>query len=169
MFASSNLGNMEKMPVSDYIVRFNDCDPLGHLNNARYIDYFLNAREDHLRDHYGIDLREWASRGIGFVVSYHEIRYLRPVLYNDRVAIQSALIGWGESWLTVEMLMFDLERKQLKAVMWTTFTRIDPRTGKRVAHPEDFMEWINGTLVEGVDLDRGVNGRVESLRTTDYS
>ena len=155
---------MEKTPVSFYTVRFNDCDPLGHLNNGRYIDYFLNAREDHLREHYGIDLREWASRGIGFVVSHHEIRYLRPVLYNDRVAIQSSLIGWGDSWLAVEMLMYDEERRQLKAILWTRFTRIDPRTGKRLVHPDDFMEWVNGALVEGISLDGGVNGRVEALR-----
>jgi len=155
---------MEKTPVSTYIVRFNDCDPMGHLNNARYIDYFLNAREDHLRDHYGIDLRDWAARGIAFVVSHHEIRYLRPVVYNDRVVIQSSLIGWGESWLAVEMLMFDADRRQLKALMWTRFARIDPRSGKRIEHPGDFMEWINGALVEGVSLDGGVNARVETLR-----
>jgi acyl-CoA thioester hydrolase len=155
---------MEKTPVSTYIVRFNDCDPLGHLNNARYIDYFLNAREDHLRDHYAIDLREWALKGIGFVVTHHEIRYLRPALYNDRVAIQSSLIGWGESWLTVEMLMFDEGRSQLKAIMWTRFTRIDPKLGRRIAHPEDFMHWIHGSLVDGIELEKGVSGRVEDLR-----
>ncbi|HLZ87802.1 MAG TPA: acyl-CoA thioesterase [Puia sp.] len=154
---------MEKMPVSSYIVRFNDCDPLGHLNNARYIDYFLNAREDHLREQYGIDLREWASRGIVFVVSHHDIRYLRPVTYNERVDIQSALIAWGESWLLVEMLMFDAAR-QLKAIMWTRFARIDPRTGKRAAHPEELLEWAKETLVEGIEVEKGLGGRVEKLR-----
>jgi acyl-CoA thioester hydrolase len=44
---------MEKTPISFYTVRFNDCDPLGHLNNSKYIDYFLNAREDHLKEHFG--------------------------------------------------------------------------------------------------------------------
>ncbi len=29
-------------------VRFNDCDPLGHLNKCTVYDYMLNAREDHL-------------------------------------------------------------------------------------------------------------------------
>src|SRR6185312_15641179 len=125
---------MEKNPASSYTVRFNDCDPMGHLNNGRYIDYFLNAREDHLRDHYGIDLREWARQGIGFVVTRHEIRYLRPVEYNDRVSIRSALIGWSDTSLLVEMVMMD-GAGQLKAILWTEFTRIDPRTGKRLAHP----------------------------------
>jgi YbgC/YbaW family acyl-CoA thioester hydrolase len=82
---------MEKTPTSFYIVRFNDCDPLGHLNNSKYIDYFINAREDHLRDHYSIDLKEWAQQGIAFVVTQHEIRYLRPATYNEIVGIQTAL------------------------------------------------------------------------------
>jgi YbgC/YbaW family acyl-CoA thioester hydrolase len=154
---------MEKNPLSFYIIRFNDCDPLGHLNNSRYIDYFLNAREDHLREHYGIDLREWAQQGHGFVVSRHEIRYLRPVVYNDRVGIQSALIGWGDTWLLVEMQMLD-SAGQLKAILWTEFTRIDPRTGKRQTHPPEFMDWIFGTLVEGIEVENGLNGRIEALR-----
>ncbi|WP_431214473.1 acyl-CoA thioesterase [Puia sp. P3] len=129
---------MEKTPVSFYTVRFNDCDPLGHLNNSKYIDYFLNAREDHLKTHYDIDLKEWAQRGDMFVVSQHEIRYLRPVFYNDRVGIQSALIAWGDTWLVVEMLMMD-ESGQPKAILWTRFTRINARTGKSQTHPDDFM------------------------------
>jgi YbgC/YbaW family acyl-CoA thioester hydrolase len=165
MFVLPNYAIMEKTPVSFYTVRFNDCDPLGHLNNGRYIDYFLNAREDHLRDHYAIDLRDWLAKGMVFVVSHHEIRYLRPVTYNERIAIQTGLIGWGDSWLLVEMLMFDESKQQMKAILWTRFTRVDPRSGKRVAHPEEFMKWIHGTLIEGVDLAGGTSGRLEELRS----
>ena len=31
---------------SKSIIRFQDCDPLRHLNNAKYFDYFFNAREE---------------------------------------------------------------------------------------------------------------------------
>ena len=157
---------MEKTPVSSYSVRFNDCDPLGHLNNSKYIDYFLNAREDHLRTYYDIDLKEWAQRGDMFVVSQHEIRYLRPVVYNDRVDIQSALIGWGDTWLVVEMLMMD-EAQQPKAILWTRFTRINARTGKSQSHPADFMSWIHATLVEEIDIEAGLKGRLEQLKQKD--
>ncbi|MEM9981458.1 MAG: acyl-CoA thioesterase, partial [Bacteroidota bacterium] len=30
--------------ASKAIVRFQDCDPLRHLNNAKYFDYYFNAR-----------------------------------------------------------------------------------------------------------------------------
>lgn len=154
---------MEKTPLSFYTVRFNDCDPLGHLNNSRYLDYFLNAREDHLKEHYGIDLREWVQQGKVFVIHSHEIRYLRPAFHNEIVGIQSMLIGAGESSLLVEMAMFDNER-QLKALMWTKFTRINARTGRKETHPPEFREWVQQVLVEGVDLERGMNGRLEELR-----
>lgn len=154
---------MEKTPVSFYIVRFNDCDPLGHLNNSRYLDYFLNAREDHLREVYGIDLREWAQRGDGFVVHSHEIRYLRPALYNESVTIQSALIAAGDSWLLVEMLMFDQER-QLKAILWTRFTHVNPQTGRKEALSAELAEFVRQAVVEGVDVAGGVGARVEALR-----
>ena len=154
---------MEKTPISYYPVRFSDCDPLGHLNNGRYLDYFLNAREDHLKEHYGIDLREWLQRGDAFVVHSHEIRYLRPASHGEVVGIQSALIGAGDSWLLVEMTMLDKE-KLLKAILWTRFTRINPRTGRKEAHPPEFQEWVRQVLVEGVDPERGVSGRLEELR-----
>jgi YbgC/YbaW family acyl-CoA thioester hydrolase len=153
---------MEKFPQSAYPVRFNDCDPLGHLNNSKYIDYFLNAREDHLKEVYGIDLKVWAQQGQAFVVTAHEIRYLRPATYNESVAIQSALIGWGDSSLLVEMSMFGNDRL-LKAILWTTFTRIYPVTGKRMVHPPEFQPWIDQALVEGI-AEQGLSARIESLR-----
>jgi thioesterase-3 len=154
---------MEKYPQSVYTVRFNDCDPFGHLNNSKYIDYFLNAREDHLKEHYGIDLKVWAQQGQAFVVSAHDIRYLRPANYNESVIIRSSLIETGDSWLQVEMVMFGLDR-QLKAILWTIFTRIHPTTGKRMAHPDEFQPWIDGALVKEISVDKGLGARVESLR-----
>ena len=43
---------------STAVIRFQDCDPFGHLNNARYIDYFLNARQDQIAAAYGLALYE---------------------------------------------------------------------------------------------------------------
>jgi YbgC/YbaW family acyl-CoA thioester hydrolase len=112
---------MEKLLQSFYTVRFGDCDPFGHLNNARYIDYFLNAREDHLRDYYQMKLSDFAKRGIGWVVSNHEIYYMRPALYNEKVSIRSSVIEAGEAHLLVEMLMQDESRQYNKAIMCFRF------------------------------------------------
>lgn len=136
---------METNPRTFYTIRFNDCDPFGHLNNSRYIDYFLNAREDHLKEHYSIDLKEWAAKGIGFVVSRHEIQYIRAVTYNDTVCIQSALVGYGDNYLEVEMQMYDKDQQNLKAVLLSKFTQINLRTGKKddlTAELEEFARQV---------------------------
>src|SRR5882757_9409616 len=98
---------MQTRLSSSYTIRFNDCDPMGHLNNARYIDYMLNAREDHLREDHGISLSEFAKQGVSWVVTNHEIQYVRPALYNERVCIKSELIEAKESQIMVEMIMYD--------------------------------------------------------------
>lgn len=39
---------LKKIIESKVKIRFPDCDPFNHLNNSKYIDYFINAREDQL-------------------------------------------------------------------------------------------------------------------------
>ena len=154
---------MENTPRSYYTIRFSDCDPFGHLNNARYIDYFLNAREDHLKEAYQMDLRQFAAKGMGWVVSGHEIQYIRPANYNDRVCIQSELLELADSHLLVEMLMLDEAAENVRAIVWTRFTCINLKTGKRDNHSPEFMEFARTILVPGRVGQGGLRGRVEEL------
>ena len=52
---------LERAPQSEVLVRFADCDPFNHLNNSKYIDYFINAREDHLIKYYYFDIYRMAK------------------------------------------------------------------------------------------------------------
>lgn len=147
-----------------YTVRFSDCDPLGHLNNARYIDYMLNAREDHLKQFFNITLSEYHKQGLAWVTRSHTIQYLRPVFYNEIVCIESRLIELGESHVLVELLMFDEKQETLKAIMWTNFTSVDIKTGRRKEHPATFMEFAAAMKVPDVDIQAGLNERIKTLR-----
>ena len=49
---------MAKELESSALIRFQDCDPFQHLNNSRYIDYFMNAREDQLNQFYDFRIFE---------------------------------------------------------------------------------------------------------------
>ena len=155
---------MEKLLQSFYTVRFNDCDPFSHLNNARYIDYFINAREDHLRDNYQMRLSDFAKRGIGWVVTSHEIYYMRPAVYNEAVSIQSVIVELGEGHLLVEMLMQDEARQNNKAIMWSKFTCINLKTGKRENHPDDFMGFAKEVVADDIDVNGGIKGRISRVK-----
>lgn len=123
-----------------YKIRFSDCDPFNHLNNSAYIDYLLNAREDHLKEFHDLAMPELYKKGSGWIVNRHEIVYLAPANYAEMVCIQSALVKFSDDSLLVEMAMWDESRKQLKALLWTKFIHINTQTGKREHHPEWFKE-----------------------------
>ena len=137
---------------SNYTIRFSDCDPFGHLNNARYVDYFLNAREDHLKTHYDLDLAAFYRKGLGWVVMQHEIVYLRPANMNEVVCIQTALLDAGPDHLLLESVMFDEKIKQVKAVMQTRFVPVSLSTGKRESHSAEFMEFLVDKPIPGLEM-----------------
>jgi acyl-CoA thioester hydrolase len=149
---------------SHYTIRFNDCDPLGHLNNGRYIDYLLNAREDHLKEFYNLTLPEFHRKGLAWVVKKHEIQYLRPAFYTEQVTIVSRLIELTEAYLLVELLMLDQKEQAVKAIMWTNFTCVDPQTGRRKEHTPEFMELARTMDLHAVDLVGGVEIRAKQLQ-----
>jgi YbgC/YbaW family acyl-CoA thioester hydrolase len=142
---------MDAYLQSFYTIRFGDCDPFRHLNNARYIDYMLNAREDHLRDHYQMDLADYYRRGQGWVVMQHEIIYLRPASFNESVCIRSGLLAMSSGDLLVEMLMLDAGQRQLKALLHTKFVPVSLTTGKKEPHTLEFMEFIADKTLPGLN------------------
>ncbi|MEO8405392.1 MAG: acyl-CoA thioesterase [Chitinophagaceae bacterium] len=155
---------MEKNPSSYYKVRFSDCDLFGHLNNARYIDYFVDAREDHLKEHYDIDLKTFYGQGIAWVVGSHEIIYRRPALYNERIYITSSVLKVTDDVILVEMLMMDEKKSHFKSIVWTTFIPVNVKTGKKEKHTASFMEFAAGVEVSGIDIASGIREREKGLR-----
>jgi len=108
-------------------------------------------------------LKEWASRGLGFVVSRHEIQYIRAVTYNETICIRSALAGHGDNYLDVEMLMYDQDQQVLKAILWSRFTHINSRTGRKEDHTAEIMEFARQVLESDIDISKGMNARIAVL------
>ena len=155
---------MEKILSTEYTIRFSDCDPFGHLNNARYIDYFLNAREDHLKKYYDFELVRYAHLALSWVVNSHEIIYVRPAAYNEQVVIRSSLLKATSSSVHVEMIMMNAGTTQVKALMWTKFTIVNLKTGKKANHPEEFMEFADPLQMEEDLFLNGINERIKVLK-----
>lgn len=155
---------MEKKLQSSYVIRFGDCDLFGHLNNARYIDYFLNAREDHLKSYYDMDLKSFYQQGLSWFVASHEIMYLRPAQYNERVIIHSALFHASNDSLWVEMRMTDEKETHIKSVMWTRFVPVNIKTQRKEIHPPSFMDFAHQVMVDDIDLQAGLKERIRSMQ-----
>lgn len=155
--------NLSKILKSKTKVRFQDCDPFNHLNNAAYLNYFMNAREDQLIDNYGIDIYEMARKeGKSWVVGSNQIAYLKPAFLMEEVIIESQLLQFEESQLLVELRMFNANKTEVKSVMWSTFVHFNLLQQKKEIHSEEFMKLFNA-VVNPID-EAVFEARISALR-----
>ena len=129
---------LSKTFESEVLIRFGDCDPFNHLNNSKYLEYFMNAREDHLQTGHGLNLVHIAKeKGVGWVVSKHQIAYMSPANLAEIVIIQTTMIEWRERGLLLEMRMWNTDKTKLKAIMWSEFVHFDLRSQKSIPHSKE--------------------------------
>ena len=80
-------------PITAYIalvrVRFHECDPIGHVNNAVYLNYLEQAAIDHAEAcGWGSEQLIAAANAV-FVAHHHEITYHRPAFDRDWLLIRT--------------------------------------------------------------------------------
>ena len=155
-----------KSPETAHRIHFQDCDPLGHLNNARYLDYFLNAREEHTLQHYAFSLGQVARElGASWVITKHYLAYLRPANHGETVQIRSQLIHFDNSNLVLEMQMRDEGGTRLKALLWSEMAFVNIASATRTDHSDSLMELLDQLDVEEISYDPdGFDERVRRLR-----
>ena len=154
-----------KLWESKVLIRFPDCDPFNHLNNARYIDYFINAREDHLLAYLNFNIYHFAAEyGLGWVVSKNQIAYLKPAFLMETVVIDSTLLQLGATDLLVEMKMWNERKDKLKSVMWMNLVHINIKTQKPENHSQNLLDTF-APFINALDENISFDERVNQLRT----
>ena len=145
---------MEKEISNLVRVRFSDCDPIGHLNNVKYLDYMLNAREDHVESGYGFTYEQYTRKtGCTWITIQNEIAYLKEVRYNAKVIISSKTIEVGDRVSKVEILMKSEDGQTIHSVLWMTVIYFNMKTRKSDAHPEDTKRLFEKFLVDLEEKD----------------
>ena len=141
-------------------VRFSECDPMGHLNNANYLTYLEQIAFDAAAAG-GFD-RFMLTENYGslFVVRKHEITYHQPALENDWLLICS----WGDDaraarawrsytiskyhedvaeWQDRQVLATELlepDRKDIVVSARTEFAFMNLASGRPVRVPDAFID-----------------------------
>ena len=91
--------------VHDVPVRWSDMDAYGHVNNARFLTLYEEARVAMF--FVGARERGLGSFEEGIVIARHEIDYLRPVDYGHPVRIEMWISDLRASRFTVAYELFD--------------------------------------------------------------
>lgn len=115
-------------------VRFADCDPLGHVNNAVYLSYLEQAR-------FGLWRKLWgftgataltAARGAGLILARVECDYRRPSTYGDLLDVRLGLASIGRTSFTYDYEIAGAGDGPLVAEARTVVVVYDYREGKPV-------------------------------------
>ena len=146
---------------SSAIIRFQDCDPYSHLNNGRYLDYFMNAREDQVWKEYDFNIYEYShNTGFGWVVTQNQIAYIRPATLMEEVTIESQLTEARSKFMQIEMRMYDAHRT-LKSLLWVQLVHVNIKKAKSEAHPPELQEMFDKLCMPIAEKD--FNERLKNL------
>jgi acyl-CoA thioester hydrolase len=137
-------------------VRFADCDPLGHVNNAKYLTYIEQARILLWGRQLGFQARAIAtrggSRGQGFILARAEVDFRAQAHDGDELEVRLALAAFGRTSATYEYEVVDLADGRVVATARTVQVWLDYDTG----HPVPISEELKGRLARPVE---GLAGR----------
>jgi acyl-CoA thioester hydrolase len=92
-------------------VRFRDCDPMGHVNNAVYLTYLEAARFAWWRNAFGPS----GLKDHGFIVARVEVDFRKPALPGDRLLVRLRVDAMGKSSFTVAYEILNARTRELVA------------------------------------------------------
>jgi acyl-CoA thioester hydrolase len=88
-------------------VRFRDCDPMGHANNAVYLTYLEQTRFAHWRSLWGFGSPQLPEGMPGVILARVECDYRRPARYGDTLEIRMRVAEIGRSSFRYEYEIVD--------------------------------------------------------------
>ena len=114
-------------------VRYSECDPMGVAHHASYLPWMELGRTDLLR-RAGKTYKSLEESGVFFVITKVEVRYLRPIRYDDVVEVRTRIVGGSRVKLRHEYEVVLVERDGL-----------DPNHDADPSVPKDGVLAIAGT------------------------
>jgi acyl-CoA thioester hydrolase len=118
-------------------VRFRDCDPMGHVNNAVYLTYLEVARFAYWRDVWGG--QQWGD--VKFIMARVEIDYKAPAEHRDVLDIRLGITSFGRTSFVFEYDVRD-QRQRLVAIARTVQVMYDYANSKSVVVPQEFRDRV---------------------------
>jgi acyl-CoA thioester hydrolase len=104
-----------------FSIAWGDMDALGHVNNARYFDYFQEARIEWLRQ-----LNISMIDKTGPVVIHVACTFLKPVIYPATVTLRSKIHSLGNSSMMMDHDLYQDEVMMAQGsckIVWVDYTK----------------------------------------------
>ncbi|PHR28751.1 MAG: thioesterase [Desulfotalea sp.] len=125
--------------LTEIKVRGYHADFYGHVNNARYLEFFEEDRWAHLESK--IDLRKWAAEGIIFLVVNVNVNYRRSVPVGETLLISTDIAEIGSRSVVLKQEILFKNSKQVAADALITFV-VTGKSGKVLTMEGDIRKEI---------------------------
>ena len=122
-------------------VRFRDCDPMGHTNNAVYLTYLEQTRFAHWRSLWGFGTPQLPAGMPGVILARVECDYKRPSRYGDVLEVRLTVAKIGRSSFQYEYEILDQDGAAVLSAR-TVQVMYDYAAGKPVAIPENIRSLL---------------------------
>jgi len=122
-------------------VRYGDLDPQGHVNNARFLTFFEQARIN-----YVIYLGLWDQRSyfdIGFILADVQITFLGPILFGQEIQVGVRVTRLGNKSLSMEYHLEDIKSGQQLARGTSALVTYNYQDGKTIPIPKHWRKAIS--------------------------
>jgi acyl-CoA thioester hydrolase len=126
-------------------VRFRDCDPMGHANNAVYLTYLEQTRFSHWRSLWGFGTPQLPPGRPGVILARVECDYKRPAKYGDTLEIRMTIADLGRTSFHYEYEIVDQEGKTVLTAK-TVQVMYDYDAAKPVPIPDDIRALLTGSV-----------------------
>jgi len=120
-------------------VRGYHCDFYGHVNNARYLEFFEEDRWAKLESK--IDLRKWATEGLIFLVVNINVNYRKAVGVGEVLCVTTRIDKIGNRSGILHQEIKTKENGTVAADALITFVIMD-KSGRAVAMEGDIRQEI---------------------------
>ena len=123
-------------------VRYGDLDPQGHVNNAKYLTYFEQARVYYLM-HLGLFGRDQSFMDIGLIIADIHIKYNAPTHYGDEIKTGVRMAKIGNKSIIFEQAVVDAKTGAEMAKGEVVIVTFDYRAKKTIPVPDEWRKIIS--------------------------
>lgn len=122
-------------------VRFADMDAMGHVNNAKYLTYFEEARMMYYLNLFDIDLAE-AAESLPFILAEATVKFKAPVHAAQKLRVYVRVPEFGTRSFRMEYRIENAETHQLVAEGTTVQVTYDYAKRTTIPVPEELKKRI---------------------------
>ena len=122
-------------------VRYGDLDPQGHVNNAKHLTYFEQARIAYLIE-LGLFTKDQSFMEIGVILADVHLTYLEPIYYGQNIQVGVRVAKLGNKSMMWEQNVMDADTGKELAKGEVIVVAYDYHAEKTMSIPQAWREKI---------------------------